>query len=127
MAHLIKKPIAVVRAVTLVAYWKILGYQDSVVDNVRGVRILVQVYQDNERNYGVFWLQAYDAQNSLCLHVNPSPTTQDDQFLLGFRSLPGACSRITTAYIAARGNHDEKLVAIETTLLDVGLLDLAFR
>jgi hypothetical protein len=49
----------------------------------------------------------------------------EDQLLLGARGLPNAYTTITTAYAAAGGSHADKMVALEPTLIAVGLLDKA--
>ena len=127
MAKSIKKPISIVYAITQVKGWEILDYQEVNASGLASLRVRVRAYQDARCDYGMFWLSAYNApQNSLCLFVNPTPTSLDDQLLLGHRALPEAYSRIMTAYHAASGNLGDRLVAIEPVLLATGLLDAAF-
>jgi hypothetical protein len=87
---------------------------------------LVRVFQDSERPYGSYWLQASDDDNSLCLFVNPTPSTLDDQLLTGYRGLTKAFSRVSAAYREAGGGSADKLAAVELALVPSGLLDAAF-
>jgi hypothetical protein len=123
MARTLSKGINVVRAVTQIRSWRVLEYhQDS-----NGSHVLVETSQDRERLYGVFWLHARHVGASVCLFVNPNPTSADDQLLLGSRTLKEDVGyQIAAAYAEGGGDHFEKLVALEPTLLAVGLLDPAF-
>jgi hypothetical protein len=127
MAKTIQNPILVIRAVTSVCGWKVVEYQESnTEDGSPHAAILVRVFQDAERPYGDYWLRAASEGNSLCLFVNPDPSSMDDQLLTGHRGLTDAFATLSAAYHEAGGGSDDRLEAIENVLVSTGLLDLAF-
>jgi hypothetical protein len=89
-------------------------------------RILVSASQDSSRPYGRYWLLAASRGNSLCLFVNPAPSSSDDQLLTGHRALESAYTQVTAAYREAAGDLDDKLAAVERILVSAGILDPAF-
>lgn len=127
MAKSIKNPILVVRAVTQICGWKVVQYQESEAESSSPyVAILVRVFQDDLRHYGDYRLRAVADGNSLCLFVNPEPTSMDDQLLTGYRGLDTAFSTLSKAYNEAGGDSNDRLAALEDVLVSSGLLDPAF-
>ena len=127
MAKNLKKPINVVRAVSLLCGWKVTDYQESKSDAGEPFAMIrISVYQDSERPYGAYWLKAVNAGNSLCLFVNPTPSSLDDQLLTGHRGLKNAFSRLSQAYHQAGGDAADKLAAVEAEVIPSGLLDPVF-
>ena len=127
MAKNLKKPISVVRAVTLLCGWKVTDYQEGKSENGDLFAMIhVSVYQDSEHPYGAYWLRAMNTGNSLCLFVNPTPSSLDDQLLTGHRGLKDTFARLSQAYHQAGGDAADKLVAVEAELILAGLLDPIF-
>lgn len=126
MAKTITTPINVVNNISNLTKWSVLDYNDQQSLVVPCVSVLVQMYHGSTIYMYPIWLTAFDVQNSLCLLVNPSSQNQADQLMVGYRGLPGAYTAITTAHDNTTGNNKTKLLAVETSIQTVGLIDAAF-
>ena len=124
MALTLTTPVSIVNAITTIAKWQIIDYDDHDTLAIPVVNVLVQAYKGTTV-YGAYWLVACDSQPSLCLYVNPSSATLTDQLVVGWRTLTNAYTLITNAYDSATGNAKAKKVATELSLLTCGLVDAA--
>jgi hypothetical protein len=127
MAKTLTASITVVNAVTQIKKWKVVDYQDLLSAPVPAVRVQVLAYQNDTAPYGLYWLIGYDAQNSLCLLVNPTPASMTDQLILGWQDQSASTpyTTITTAHDSASGNNKQKLLAVEAALISTGLVSAA--
>lgn len=125
MAKTITVPVGVVNAVTQLKKWQVVDYRDVLSASPPRAIVVVQVYQSSSLSYGFFTLVASDADLCVGLFVNPLPTTMNDQLILGYLTIPSAYTTITNAHDNASGNNKARLLAVETYLMSLGLIDAA--
>ena len=124
MAKTLTTPISVTNSVANINKWMVVDYHDHTNDAVPSVEVLVQA-QGGGKVYGLYWLHAWDLQNSLCLTVNTTSVSMDDQLSVAWRQLTSAYTTITSAHDGTSGNNKAKLLAVEAALLATGLVDAA--
>lgn len=127
MAITLTTPIPVVNNIANLTKWAVVDYQDYQAATVPYVSLLVRVSGGGGKVYGLYRLNATDAQNSLCLMPNPTSVSMNDQLMVGYRQLTTAYTTITNAHDTATGNNKAKLAAVEATLISVGLIDTALE
>ena len=86
MAKTLTTPISVTNNVANINKWVVVDYRDHTNDAVPSVEVLVQA-QGGGKAYGLYWLHAWDLQNSLCLTVNTASVSMDDQLSVAWRQL----------------------------------------